>query len=118
MAELAGQLGYRVTVDELAARLPAVTASDSDTLLVAADERDVPVGWIHVEVKRTLLVPLSAQVMGLVVDEAARAAASARGSLRGERPGRGNAAAASYWSGRASPVSERIGSTAGRVTAC
>jgi GNAT superfamily N-acetyltransferase len=72
MAELAGQLGYRVTLDELAARLPAVAASDSDTLLVAVDERDVPVGWIHVEVKRTLLAPLSAQVMGLVVDEAAR----------------------------------------------
>jgi ribosomal protein S18 acetylase RimI-like enzyme len=72
MAELAVQLGYTVTADELEERLPVVAASDDATVLVAADERDVPIGWIHVELKRTLLAPLSAQVMGLVVDEWAR----------------------------------------------
>ena len=72
MAELAGQLGYPLAVDELAARLPAVGASDADIVLVAVDERDLAAGWIHVEIKRTLLAPLSAQVMGLVVDEGAR----------------------------------------------
>jgi ribosomal protein S18 acetylase RimI-like enzyme len=72
MAELAVQLGYTVTADELEERLPVVAASDDATVLVAADERDVPIGWIHMELKRTLLAPLSAQVMGLVVDEWAR----------------------------------------------
>lgn len=72
MAELADQLGYPLTTDELAARLPVVAASDDAAVLVAADEQDVPVGWLHVELKRTLISPLSAQVMGLVVDESAR----------------------------------------------
>lgn len=72
MADLAGQLGYPLGADELAARLPGVIASGESAVLVAADERDVPRGWIHVDIKRTLLAPLSAQVMGLVVDEAVR----------------------------------------------
>jgi GNAT superfamily N-acetyltransferase len=72
MTELADQLGYPLSPGELAARLPIVAGSADALVLVAVDERDVPVGWIHVELKATLLAPLGAQVMGLVVEEAAR----------------------------------------------
>jgi len=61
-----------VEPDELAERLAAVAANDHAAVLVATDAADRPIGWIHVEVKRTLVAPRSAQVMGLVVDDAAR----------------------------------------------
>jgi GNAT superfamily N-acetyltransferase len=72
LAELAAQLGYPLAPGELAARFPVVAGSNAALVLVAIDDRDAPVGWIHVELKATLLAPLTAQVMGLVVDEAAR----------------------------------------------
>jgi GNAT superfamily N-acetyltransferase len=50
--------------------------------LVAADGDDRPVGWIHVELRRTLVAPLSAQVMGLVVNEDARSGGIGRELLR------------------------------------
>ena len=72
MTELARQLGYPLALGELAGRLPAVAGSDDSVILVATDAQDAALGWIHVELKATLLSPLAAQVMGLVVDEAAR----------------------------------------------
>ena len=71
IAALAGQLGYPTSTEELAARLPAVAASPDAVLLVAGTAEEVH-GWIHVELKRSLLAPLGAQVMGLVVDERRR----------------------------------------------
>lgn len=73
LAALAGQLGYPVSADELAERLPGL-ASSGDALLLVADGPDAgaALGWIHVELKRGLLAPLTAQVMGLVVDEGRR----------------------------------------------
>jgi len=72
MSELAAQLGYPLDAGDLAARLPVVTRSDDTLVAVVVDERDLPLGWIHVELKATLLAPRTAQVMGLVVDEGAR----------------------------------------------
>jgi GNAT superfamily N-acetyltransferase len=89
MAEQAGQLGYPVEPDVLRRRLAAVTAADDAAVLVATDERDRPIGWLHVELKRTLVVPLTAQIMALVVDERAR----------GEGVGKGLVAAADAWAG-------------------
>jgi GNAT superfamily N-acetyltransferase len=82
LAALAEQLGYPVGTDELAERLAAVAANDHAQVMVAADADDRPVAWIHVEVKRTLVAPLSAQVMGLVVDDAARSGGIGRELLR------------------------------------
>jgi len=82
LAALSGQLGYPVGTDELADRLRAVGAQDQAAVLVAADADDRPLGWIHVEMKRTLVAPLSAQVMGLVVEDAARSAGIGRELLR------------------------------------
>jgi len=82
LAALSGQLGYPVGTDELADRLRAVGAQDQAAVLVAADADDRPLGWIHVEMKRTLVAPLSAQVMGLVVEDATRSAGIGRELLR------------------------------------
>jgi len=71
LAMLAGQLGYPTSERELAARLPEVAANrDAAVLVVSA--LDGVHGWIHVELKRSLLGPLRAQVLGLVVDERRR----------------------------------------------
>jgi GNAT superfamily N-acetyltransferase len=59
-----------------------VGANDQAAVLVAADAEDRPIGWIHVEVRRTLVAPLSAQVMGLVVDDAVRSGGIGRELLR------------------------------------
>lgn len=72
LADLSTQLGYPVGADELGQRLTVVAGNDHAAVLVATDGSDRPLGWIHVELKRTLVAPLTAQVMGLVVDERAR----------------------------------------------
>jgi GNAT superfamily N-acetyltransferase len=74
MADQAAQLGYPVEVEELRRRLAAVTAGDDAAVLVATDPEDRAIGWLHVELKRTLVAPLSAQIMALVVDERDRGA--------------------------------------------
>jgi GNAT superfamily N-acetyltransferase len=71
IARLAGQLGYPTSDGELAARLPGVAANRDAVVLVVSAPNGVH-GWIHVELKRSLLAPLTAQVMGLVVDERRR----------------------------------------------
>ena len=74
LADLATQLGYPSTPQELVERLPHVLEAADSALLVATDSRDRPIGWLHVELKRSLVSPLAAQVMGLVVDERRRSA--------------------------------------------
>ncbi len=72
MADQAEQLGYPVEPDELRRRLAAITANDDAAVLVATDPQDRAIGWLHVELKRTLVAPLTAQIMALIVDEQAR----------------------------------------------
>jgi GNAT superfamily N-acetyltransferase len=73
LAALAGQLGYPSTAQDVAARLPAIATSLDAAVLVACDgPAEIIRGWIHVELKRSLLAPLAAQVMALVVDEGRR----------------------------------------------
>jgi GNAT superfamily N-acetyltransferase len=72
LAALSGQLGYPVEAGVLGDRLAAVAPNDDAAVLVATDADDRPIGWVHVELKRTLVAPLTAQIMGLVVDEEAR----------------------------------------------
>jgi GNAT superfamily N-acetyltransferase len=82
LAGLSGQLGYPVDAFELGERLAAVVANDDAAVLVATEADDRPIGWLHVEIRRTLVAPLSAQVMGLVVDDAARSVGIGRELLR------------------------------------
>ena len=72
MADLAEQLGYPVSAPDLGERLEGLAGREDAAVMVATDFEDRPLGWVHVEMKRTLLAPLSAQIMGLVVDAAAR----------------------------------------------
>lgn len=72
LAELAGQLGYLATADELRQRLASLPSGEQAVVLVAAGEEDVALGWVHVALRHDLVTRLTAQVMGLVVDEAAR----------------------------------------------
>ncbi|HKO34366.1 MAG TPA: GNAT family N-acetyltransferase [Candidatus Limnocylindria bacterium] len=87
MADQAGQLGYPVQPDELRRRLAAVTAKDDAAVLVATDPQDRAIGWLHVELKRTLVAPLTAQIIALIVDE----------RVRGGGVGRELVAAADAW---------------------
>ena len=69
LARLAVQLGYEVTASEITERLPALRDAPDAQLLVAEGRDGMPIGWLHVEMKRSLLSARAAQVMGLVVDE-------------------------------------------------
>jgi GNAT superfamily N-acetyltransferase len=72
LADLAGQLGYAAEVDEVRERLPGILGDPAAGLLVASDDAGRAIGWLHVELKQSLLSALAAQIMGLVVDEAWR----------------------------------------------
>jgi GNAT superfamily N-acetyltransferase len=71
-----------VGTDELAERLSDVRGNNQAAVLVAADAADRPLGWIHVELRSTLVAPLCAQVMGLVVDDSVRSRGIGRELLR------------------------------------
>ncbi|HET6381429.1 MAG TPA: GNAT family N-acetyltransferase [candidate division Zixibacteria bacterium] len=72
LADLTTQLGYPGTAEELRNRLQALMAVDAGAVFVAVDERDRPVGWVHVEVQHHLTSERTGLVAGLVVDERAR----------------------------------------------
>ena len=72
LAELAGQLGYEATADQALARLSDIVGRDDETVLVAVDGDDRPVGWITVARVRTLTDDATVLIGGLVVDEGRR----------------------------------------------
>jgi GNAT superfamily N-acetyltransferase len=74
LAELTTQLGYPVAPDEIGRRLAPLLGDPSAALLVAVDEADGVVGWIHVYAKRLLERPATVLIGGLVVDERHRSA--------------------------------------------
>ena len=71
LAALAGELGYPTTAEELLSRLAALHPTDA-AVLVSTDADDVPTGWCHVEMRRSLVEPISALIMGLVIGEGHR----------------------------------------------
>jgi len=73
LAALAGELGYPTSSEALLGRMAALHPTDA-ALIVSTDADDIPTGWCHVEVRRTLVEPLSALILGLVVGEQHRAA--------------------------------------------
>lgn len=72
LAELTGQLGYPVGPGQLAERLAALRGHGQ--LVLIADLGGTCAGWLHVQLRPALTSDLTAQVMGLVVDEARRSA--------------------------------------------
>ena len=73
LAALAGELGYPTSTEELLARLASLHPTDA-AVIVAADASNVPTGWCHVEMHRTLVEPRSALIVGLVIGETHRSA--------------------------------------------
>jgi GNAT superfamily N-acetyltransferase len=73
VAELTTQLGYPVEAEAQAARIADLLAAPQDHLaLVAVDDADRPIGWVHVERLRHLEADATAVLMGVIVDEAHR----------------------------------------------
>jgi GNAT superfamily N-acetyltransferase len=73
LASLAAELGYPTGPEELLGRLAALHPTDA-AVIVSTDAADVPTGWCHVEMRRTLVEPQSALIVGLVIGEGHRSA--------------------------------------------
>ncbi|MDQ2853268.1 MAG: GNAT family N-acetyltransferase [Chloroflexota bacterium] len=71
LAELAGELGYPTSTEALLGRLAALHPTDA-AVVVATDANDLPTGWCHVEMRRTLVEPKSALIVALVIGEGHR----------------------------------------------
>jgi GNAT superfamily N-acetyltransferase len=69
MAELAGQLSYPSTPEEIARRLQGICGSADAAVFVVELETGEIAGWIAVFVYRTVEADARAEVSGLVVDE-------------------------------------------------
>ena len=72
LAALTSQLGYPSDTDEILARLARLAASRDDVVIVAVDDHDRPIGWIHVAMLALLEHSDYASINGLVVDEGRR----------------------------------------------
>jgi GNAT superfamily N-acetyltransferase len=68
IAELAGQLGYPSSPNEIAGRLAGIKYSDDHAVFVAQLGGEVA-GWLGVYVCRTVEADPRAEISGLVVDE-------------------------------------------------
>ena len=73
LAALAGELGYPTSPEALLGRLAALHPTDA-AVLVSTDANDLPTGWCHVEMRRTLVEPTSALIVALVVGDGHRSA--------------------------------------------
>jgi GNAT superfamily N-acetyltransferase len=72
VAALTGELGYPVGVDELRRRVDHLRSQLANEVLVAVDDDDRPIGWIHVGRTPTLETSDAALIGGLVVGDAHR----------------------------------------------
>jgi GNAT superfamily N-acetyltransferase len=73
LAALAGELGYPTDAEALLSRLAALHPTDA-AVIVSTDANDEPTGWCHIEMRRTLVEPMSALIAGLVIGEGHRSA--------------------------------------------
>jgi GNAT superfamily N-acetyltransferase len=75
LAELAGQLSYPSTADEIAQRLAAMAGSRDHAVFVAETQGGEIAGWIAVFISRGLEVNPRGEISGLIVDERFRSQA-------------------------------------------
>ncbi|HEU5179835.1 MAG TPA: GNAT family N-acetyltransferase [Candidatus Polarisedimenticolia bacterium] len=69
LADLATQLSYPSTPEQIVARLDRVLGYEEHAVLVAEDDEKGVVGWAHVYVHRGIEMDGRAELAGLVVDE-------------------------------------------------
>ncbi len=67
LADLSGQLGYPSTGEQLRDRLASLLERRDDLVLLAVDEGDRAVGWIHAAIRRQLELDPFVQIASLVV---------------------------------------------------
>jgi GNAT superfamily N-acetyltransferase len=72
VARLSEQLGYPVSAPAVAARLQSLAASEAQAVYVATGGRDEVVGWIHGAEQLLVETGARCEILGLVVDRAAR----------------------------------------------
>ena len=78
LADLTTQLGYPADAAVIIQRLEPILTSANDAVLVAADEADRPIGWVHVAVQLALEHSDLGDLGGLVVGEGHRSAGVGR----------------------------------------
>lgn len=67
IAALASELGYPSTADDIARRLPVLLESAEHLVIVAVEESDGVIGWLHAVLRRKLETENFVQVAALVV---------------------------------------------------
>jgi GNAT superfamily N-acetyltransferase len=72
VADLTTQLGYPTVADETLERFADIEARPGEHAALVAEEDGLPVAWVHVELVPSLASGLTANIGGLVVDEAHR----------------------------------------------
>ena len=72
VADLATQLGYPSSPDQVGTRFEELRRREDDEVLVATDAEDTPIGWVHVARVAALESGPMALIGGLVVDDAHR----------------------------------------------
>jgi GNAT superfamily N-acetyltransferase len=72
LANLAGQLGYAVTVQQISHRLAILLARTEEHAVFVADRNGQVLGWVHAHTYRSLLDDPKMEIEGLIVDETAR----------------------------------------------
>jgi GNAT superfamily N-acetyltransferase len=72
VATLARELGYPNEVESIRERIRAISRSDLDLLLVAADATDRPTGFIQAHRVCIIEVGFRVEILGLVVSSSAR----------------------------------------------
>lgn len=81
LADLTTQLGYPSDTSRIVERLGPILASPNDAVLVAVDEADRPIGWVHVAIQLALELSDVGDLGGLVVGEGHRSAGVGRALL-------------------------------------
>ncbi|MGB0384619.1 MAG: GNAT family N-acetyltransferase [Ardenticatenaceae bacterium] len=71
LAQLLGQLGYRISLKELAERVDLICSGRESTLLVATNHESI-VGCVQAMIDRRLAEGTYGEVVSLVVDQAQR----------------------------------------------
>jgi GNAT superfamily N-acetyltransferase len=82
IAALCDQLGYPTTAAQVLLRLEGILDQQGHRVLVAGVPGGKIVGWLHIFVRPLVISDLSAEIGGLVVDEAYRRSGVGRELMR------------------------------------
>lgn len=107
LAALCGELGYAATRQQVVARLAAIEAQAAGRVFVAEDAGGAVIGWLHVALQAQLLDDEVAEILGLVVADAARGRGIGRELLR----------MAERWARERGATAMRVRSRVGRARA-